>query len=115
MNGNSFFQSVLPSEAFRQSTTNRDCLSSAVVMKTLSPHTTGDECPSPGNAIFQLKSDSVHCVGMVFTSLMPLPFGPRNRVHSCARLRRAGATHRATAKYRHVIVLILIVRLIYQS
>jgi hypothetical protein len=45
---------------------------------------TGEECPDPGSGTFQLISFSVQLVGIVFAVLMPDPFGPRNRVHSCA-------------------------------
>jgi len=52
--------------------------------KSLLATRTGDEWPLPGNWIFQLMSESLIFVGMVFAWLMPVPFGPRNRVHSCA-------------------------------
>src|SRR6185295_17635565 len=54
------------------------------VMKIRSPQMTGDEWPSPGNSIFQLKSFSPNFTGKFGALPSPEPFAPRNRVHSCA-------------------------------
>lgn len=56
---------------------------SALVRNTRLPWMTGDEWPVPGSGAFQLKSDSVNRLGTDGASIIPVPFGPRKRVHSC--------------------------------
>src|SRR5436190_915433 len=51
-----------------------------------SPQTTGAECPVAGKSTFQFTSASLIFVGIVLAWLMPVPFGPRKRVHSWAVL-----------------------------
>ena len=83
-NGKSRFHNALQSFAFRQRMEMPPDLSPVQVRKIRSPHSTGEECPLPGNSDFQLRSASPILVGMVFAGLMPEPLGPRKRVHSCA-------------------------------
>src|SRR6266542_6245146 len=59
-------------------------LSPELVRNIRSPHSTGDEWPVPGSSTFQFRSESVRWLGMVVAWLMPVPFGPRKRVHSWA-------------------------------
>src|SRR2546425_2253969 len=96
-NGKSRFHNALPSLALRQSTERPPDLSPVQVTKISSPHSTGEECPLPGNSDFQLRSASPIRVGTVLAWLIPEPFGPRNRVHSCAPSGKA-VSERATAK-----------------
>src|SRR3954464_1109913 len=54
-------------------------------MKSLSPHSTGELWPSPpGSSIRQFSSPGFQLAGIVVVSVSPVPFGPRNRVHSWA-------------------------------
>src|SRR5690349_12009831 len=78
-----------PSFAPRQSTERPPDLSPVLVRKMRSPQRTGAECPLPGNSTFQLMSASLIFVGMLLAWLMPVPFGPRKRVHSWAVLEEA--------------------------
>src|SRR5688572_11351075 len=80
--GKSFFQWVRPSFASMQRTEIPPLSSPVVVRKTFSPQRTGDEWPPPGNSVFQARFGSVIATGMDLSGLMPVPFGPRKRVHS---------------------------------
>src|SRR5213592_2276793 len=60
----------------------------AVVTKTLSPHTTGHECASPGIGVFQrmfVPLVASQVVGVGLPSATPEAFGPRNDGQFCAR------------------------------
>src|SRR5438132_8938341 len=53
----------------------------AVVTKTLSPQTTGQECASPGIVVFQrtfVPLVASQLVGVVFPSATPVALAPRN-------------------------------------
>ena len=67
-----------------QDVARRRLSGSALKMKSLSPHSTGELCPMPGSSIRQLRSFSVQLAGIVVVSLSPVPLGPRKRVHSWA-------------------------------
>src|SRR5436305_3795669 len=68
----------------------------AVVTKTLSPHTIGCDQPTPGNFAFQATWSSADQVSGCFASVAtPSPSGPRNRGQFCA----AAALHTNTQKH----------------
>src|ERR1041384_3744301 len=96
------FQMVLPSLALMHRSDRLEFLSSLSsaeqVMNSFSPQSTGDECPIPGSCTFQLKSLSVNLAGILADgSAMPVPSGPRKRVHSCA-LANEGSMSKATKR-----------------
>src|SRR5687768_7902102 len=49
-----------------------------VVTKTLSPHTTGDECARPGIGVFHLMFDASQLTGKPASLETPVPPGPRH-------------------------------------
>src|SRR5687767_12817379 len=69
-------------------------------MKTRSPQITGEECPVPGNSVFQLKSFSVNVAGKFGALPRPEPFGPRKRVHSWAPAGSGAPQHPRNAATR---------------
>jgi hypothetical protein len=61
----------------------------AVVTKTLSPQTIGDDHATPGIFVFHWTFLSVlHSVGIEVAETTPEPFGPRNCDHSSAKAAR---------------------------
>src|SRR5262249_19364262 len=69
----------------RQRTWQEAPWSVAVVTKTRSPWTIGDERPSPGRAVFQATfSVALHRSGRSAPAYSPCPVGPRNRGQSPA-------------------------------
>src|SRR6185503_9778636 len=82
--GTDFDQSILPDLASTQ-TRNRSLASSDVdCRKTLPFETIGDECPVPGNTVLKRKFSGIHLAGMVLSSAVPVPLGPRKRGQSAA-------------------------------
>src|SRR6266545_3433986 len=73
-------------------------LSPVQVRKMCSPQRTGAEWPVAGNSTFQLMSASLIFVGMVLAWLIPVPFGPRKRVHSWAVLLGANEARAAATR-----------------
>src|SRR6516162_2255772 len=50
--------------------------SNAAVKKMRSPQTTGDDCPTPGSAVFQTTDVAFQCVGKPVSLECPLRSGP---------------------------------------
>src|SRR5262249_41621053 len=89
--------SMAPFVALRQTSDRLLPSSDAVWRKTFPLDTIGDEFPRPGIGVFQRASFGPKDTGIVVSSAVPRPFGPRKRSQSAAarvgtarkRLRRA--------------------------
>src|SRR5207253_7264157 len=69
-----------PSRRLRQSSSRWCPFSRVAVRKMRSPHTTGDDAPTPGSLVFQVKFlVDPHSVGRFTSGECPSPLGPRKR------------------------------------
>ena len=76
----SVFHFTIPVAASKHNTRHDRPSSVAVVTKTSSPHTIGEECPSPGIAAFHLTpSVSDHRDGNTLVNASPWRLGPRKQ------------------------------------
>src|SRR5476651_1467707 len=68
---------IFPLSRSTHKTTRFFPFSSAAVRKMRLPTTHGDDCPTPGNAVFQTTDLASHLVGRLLSFEWPLPCGPR--------------------------------------
>ena len=96
-------QSCLPSARAKARTRHDSPPSAAVVMKTRSPQTIGDACPSPGTSAFHATFFvALHWVGRLVSLEIPCPVGPRNCGQFSARAAVAVRRSRVVDRKRFI-------------